>query len=808
VLESEAPTIPEYRLRLDVDHADRSWTGSVEFELPPGLHEFDLDSDGLEIRAVRRNREPTPFRVDPAEQRLRIEVGSPGPSAIAVDFAGRVAEQTLIGLYSCAHGDGYVLTSQCEPTGARRIFPCVDRPGRKSRICLTVRTAPSFEVISNTLPESVEEDAGQRTWTFAPTPTMATYVFYLAVGSFDRAQARSGRVPVRTLTAPHRGATGAFAADSGARILAAYEEYYGIPYPLPKLDLIAVAEHSFGAMENWGAISFREMRLLVDASSVSFARRDVFETIAHEVAHQWFGNLVTMRWWNDVWLNESFATFLESKITERLAPEFNPLADFILRPWGMIGARYGDSLRATHPIRAEVGRPDEISQIFDEISYGKGSSVLRMLEHYLGEERFRAGVTHYLTRFAYGNARTEDLWEALERTTGQPVRRVVSPWVDRPGIPVVLARSVPEGIALRQRRFTFEGMTDDEPWPIPVEVDADGARQSLLFDTRERTVAVPPNATVHLNPGAFGFYRVGYDPVLLDRLLGTLAARPAPDRWTVLNDLGAFLVSGDVDWPTYSRAVRAAATSADRLTVEEVVDSLGSWARAFPTVAPLQEFVRGFLADLTDRVGLERRADEGPDAGIVREALTFLRVRVDPAFARALSERFTEWERLDPDLRTAAAIARARVDGESGYRELDRARAQAASEADRLQFERALAWASSPALVAATLEQVLSGAIQRGHLAIVVRAAAENPVGRPLVGPWLEAHLPRIAEDLRGSGFLRQLFEQTIPWVGLARPEATRRYFEDHPFPEGTRGVAKGLEKLALFERVRERWPR
>jgi tricorn protease interacting factor F2/3 len=806
LIDREPPTIEEYRLRLDVNFAEKRWTGSVEFDVPAGPASFDLDADGLAIRAVHRDRSAASFRLEPGEQRVRVDLGAPGPARVTVDFEGRVVDHQLIGLYACRHGDGYVLTSQCEPTGARKIFPCVDRPDRKSRIRLTVRTESPLEVVSNTRTESVRDEPEHRVWSFAPTPTMAPYLFYLAVGRFDRSESRSGRVPVQVLTAPGRGTQGAFGAESGARILAAYEAYYGIPYPLPKLDLIAVADHSFGAMENWGAISFLEMRLLVDASSSSYARRDVFETIAHEVAHQWFGDLVTMRWWNDIWLNESFATFLETKITEQLVPEFHPLDDFFLRPWGTIGARRGDSLRATHPVRADVTRPEEISQVFDAISYGKGSSVLRMLEHFLGEEPFRAGVADYLGRFAYRNARTEDLWEALERSSGQPVRRIVDPWIDRPGFPVVEARLRPEGLALRQRRFSYHGSSEDEPWPIPLEVDVDGKRQSVLFDTRERTLPVPAAATVHLNPGAFGFYRVWYDPVLLDRLLGTLATRSGADRWTVRNDLAAFVVSGDIDWPTYARAALASAGPPERLDVEEIVDSLGNWALAFPSIAPVQDLARRLLADQTDRLGLDRRPGEGPDAGVVREALAFLRVRVDPAFARALSERFVEWDRLDPDLQSAVAIARTRTEGEVGYHEVDRARERASTEADRLRFERALAWSGVGTLVARTLERVLSGEIQRAHLVQVVRNAATNPVGRPLVGPWLEANLASIARDLRGSGFLSMLLEHVVPWVGLERPAATRDYFREHAFPEGARGLATGLERLEILERLRRRW--
>jgi tricorn protease interacting factor F2/3 len=806
--ESEGPSIPEYRLRLDVDFEGRSWTGTVEFDLPPGCESVDLDSDGLDIRSVQRNRTPVPFHVEPSEQRLRIAWGHHGVSTISVAFAGRVVPHSLVGLYQCPHGDGYLLTSQCGPTGARRIFPCADRPDRKSRIRLSVRTLPSLEVVSNMPPETVRDEPRRREWVFPPTPTMATYLFFLAIGRFDRSEAPAGRVRVRTLTAPGQGASGRFAAESGARILSAYEEYYGIPYPLPKLDLVAVSELGFGAMENWGAISFRELRLLLDATSASSAPADIFETTSHEIAHQWFGNLVTMRWWDDIWLNESFASFLEYKITERLAPEYHPLADFVLRPWGMIGAREGDSLRSTHPVRADVQRPEEISQIFDAISYGKGSSVLRMLEHYLGEDRFRAGVSDYLRRFEYGNARTGDLWEALERSSRRPVRTLVAAWIDRPGLPVVTARLGPEGLTLAQRRFSFHGATAEAPWPIPLDIEVDGKRRSLLFDTAERTEPVASTATVHLNPGAYGFYRAHYDPVLLERLLSNLAARPAVDRWTVLNDLAAFLVSGDVDWPTYAHALRAGSGPPERFVVDEVVESLGTWALAFPTAAPVQELLRSYLADQIDRLGLDRSADDGPDAGIVRETLTSLRVRVDAAFAREFSDRFVGWERLDPDLRSAVAVARARTEGESGYREIERARPRASTEADRLRFEVALAWSGDRSLVVRTLEGVRSGAIQRSHLVVVVRNAAANPVGRPEVGPWLEAQLPRLAEELRGSGAVSHLFEDVLPWIGLDAAAAVRRRFPVESYPEGARGLAKGLERLEVLERVRDRWPR
>jgi tricorn protease interacting factor F2/3 len=801
----EPPTIDEYRLALDIDFEGLAWTGTVEFDLPAGREEVRLDAEDLEILSVMRNGGPGTFRHDPPAKQLVISFATPGVSNLRVDFAGKIASQRLTGLYRCRHGDGYVLTTQCEPIGARRIFPCVDRPDRKARIVLTVRAPTSLEVVSNAPVERTRDVRRRKEWVFAPTPPMATYLFYLAVGQFDRAEDRSGRVPIGVLTPPGRGRSGAFAAEAAQRILNAYETYYGIDYPLAKLDLVAVSEHAFGAMENWGAMSFRDIRLLVDARSSSFARSGVFETISHEIAHQWFGNLVTMAWWDDFWLNESFATFLEAKITDRIAPEFDAYCDLVLQTWGMRAALDADSLEATHPVRTPVEGSEEIGEVGDAITYGKGASVLRMLDTYLGETDFRAGVTDYLNRFRFRNARTGDLWDALGRSTKVPVSSLIGPWVDRPGLPVIHARLGPSGLELTQSRFAYRESRDEPPWPIPLVLDVDGRVDRFLFDTRERTVSVPASATVHLNPGAVGFYRVRYDPVLYDRLLRDLPGRPPMDRWIVLNDLAAFVLSGAVEWASYARFARSLGITSDRLVAEEVVDALTESALLRPSTGEVQEQARSFLADLTDRVGVERRPEEPPATGILREHTMFARAKVDAGFAQALSERFVAWDRLDPDLRGAVAIARARTEGPAGYHEIRRALERSPSEAETLRLEVALAWSGEPSLVASTLELVRSGTFNRGHVGIVVAHAASNPAGRSLVEPWLERHLPELREWFRGSPSLSTLLEHAIPYAGLGRAEATAAFYRDHPYPDAARGIAKGLERLDLFERFRAR---
>jgi tricorn protease interacting factor F2/3 len=801
----DPPTVPEYRLALDIDFEGLSWTGTVEFELPPGREGVRLDAEDLEILFVKRNGERAPFRYDPSARELVIAFPTPGASRLRIDFAGKIASQRLVGLYRCRHGDGYVLTTQCEPTGARRIFPCIDRPDRKARIALTVRAPASYEVVSNTPVERTRDVPRRKEWVFAPTPPMATYLFYFAVGHFDRAEDRSGRVPIGVLTPPGRGPSGAFAAEAAQRILSAYEAYYGIDYPLAKLDIIAVSEHAFGAMENWGAMSFRDIRLLLDALSSSSARSNVFETLSHEIAHQWFGNLVTMAWWDDLWLNESFATFLEAKVTDRIAPEFDAYCDFVLQVWGMRAALDTDSLETTHPVRTPVEGPEEIAQTGDAITYGKGASVLRMLDAYLGETAFRAGVSDYLNRFRFQNARTADLWEALGRSAKVPVSSLIGPWVDRPGLPVVLARLGPSGLELEQSRFAYRGSREEPPWPIPLALDVDGRVNRLLFDTHARTVPVPDSATLHLNPGAVGFYRVQYDPVLLDRLLQALPGRPAMDRWVVLNDLVAFVFAGTVEWATYARFARSLGVTSDRLVAEEAVDGLTEAALLRPDTGAVQEVARSFLADLTDRVGVERPPEELPATGILRERATRARAMVDAGFARALSERFVEWDHLDPDLRAAVGIARARTEGAAGYHEIRRALERSPSEAETLRLEVAQAWSGEPSLVAETLDLVRSPSFNRGHVGIVVAHAASNPAGRPLVQPWLERHLPELRETFRGSPTLSSLLEYAIPYAGLGRAEATAGFYRAHPYPDAARGIAKGLERLEVFERFRAR---
>ncbi len=791
--------VSEYRLNLNVDFARLAWSGSVEFDVVGDGPAVPLDSVGLEIDRATVGGSPAPWTFHPEDEQVTLEAPVHGRARVVVDFHGTVKDG-LMGLYKSRFGSSYILTTQCEPTGARMIFPCVDRPDRKARFHVTVEADANVDVVFNTPADGVTAAGARRRWSFATTPPMATYLFYLGVGRFERRSENAGSVSISVLTPPGRSGEGQTALEVARRSLSALERYYRLPYPLPKLDLIAVPEFPFGAMENWGAITFRELQLLIGPKTPAGEMRYTFHTIAHEVAHQWFGNLVTPYWWTDIWLNESFATFLEHVIIDQEYPELHSPEDFLLY-WFRRGTML-DSLPSTHPIIVPVARPAEISEAVDLISYTKGASVLRMIEGYLGRERFQAGIADYLGRHAWGNARSTDLWEALDRTSGEPISTILKAWTERPGLPVVRATSTAEGITLAQERFSYDRRPNRETWPIPMVVAVNDRTERILFDSPSRQLSVPNGATVHLNQGASGFYRTLYDGPLYDRLLSTFSARSFGDRFVLFDDAYAFLLSGDLDFDRFRAFVNASLDATDFPLVSTATGALAQlyhWAGHLPEVADL---ARTFLARQADRLGIEPRPGESTSDGALRETVAIARVEADFGYARTLSELFPSWERIDPNVRAAVARARSRVEGSRGFQELKTALGRNPPESEALSLEVAMAANSDVDRVRDALGLALSGVMNRGHMYRVVIEAAANPVARPVAWPWVAEHMDEINEKLRGTSMLAELLRLSLPLLGLAHGPAVKQFFRERDYPEAKRGIANGLATLEVAERL------
>ena len=788
-----------------MNHRSLWFTGSIRIELAAPVSTLALNAVGLEVLGT----EPAgPVEANPAAEEFRVTSASP-TARWTVQFRGRASEQGLLGLYRSRYGAQHILTTQCAATAARNIFPCIDRPDRRAVIHLRLTVDASVEAIFNTPPRSTTEVDGRTTIEFEPTPAMATYLLYLGIGHFDWFEGPPVHPRIRGAAPPGRAGEARYSVERAAEILPALARYFQIPYPLPKLDLVAVPEFAYGAMENWGAIAFRDMRLLVDPTTSVSQRRATLSTIAHEIAHQWFGNLVTMQWWTDIWLNESFATFTEEKVLEALWPESRPLDDLLIDWTGP--AKTGDSLPSTHPVSVPVERPEEIGQIFDEISYGKGSAVLRMVERYVGEAPFRAGVSAYLSAHAYGNATSDDLWSALERSTGRSLRSVLAAWITRPGLPIVRAHLDGPSIRLTQQRFRFDGGPSTDQWPIPLALPDGVGGDRPLWDGPGEFVVADGGGPPRLNVRAAGFYRVDYDTALFERMVGGFPALPPEERWGFAQDLAAFLLSGDAAPERYYRFLDAARSEADPLVVIEIASQLAATSpgRSLLVLGALvgdrERFRRpaaAFLSAQMDRLGFAARPGEPELEPVARGAVASASVPFDAALRAELAGRFPDYDRLDPDLRWPTLFAVASLGAEPEFDRLLKALANAPNEGEALRIERALARFPQPHLIARALELATTPVFNRAHLPSVVREAALNPAGRSVTWEWVRTTLPQKEDDYRGSSIVGRSLEYALPYVGLGRALEVRRALAARPFKEGERGTLKGLEILELYERL------
>src|SRR5919106_3407353 len=506
-----------YRISLAPDLTAFTFAGeeTIEIEVSQPTSQIVLNAAELEIQEayLLRDGQRLPAQaiaLDAEQETATLTFAAPLPTGtmqLFMRFTG-ILNDKLRGFYRSEYTlpDGVkrvMATTQFEAPDARRAFPCWDEPAHKAKFEISLIIPSDLTAISNMpIVGETPQASGTKLVRFAESPIMSTYLLAIMVGEFESVEAQAEGTLVRVWTTPGKKEQGRFALDVSCRLLSFYNNYFGIPYPLPKLDLIAIPDFAAGAMENWGAITYREVALLVDpAHSSAATKQRVAIIIAHEIAHMWFGNLVTMEWWNDLWLNEGFASWIEYKAVDHLFPEWEMWLQFLFADIGP--AMSLDGLRNTHPIEAEVKTTHDINELFDAISYSKRAAIIRMLEQFLGDETFRRGLVHYLSAHEYGNARTEDLWASLAHVSGKAVKEIMDAWTKQPGYPVVEVRHQarphePAELTLAQNRFLYDydperGEPDPSLWRIPVAVRSAGAVSPFvtILESRDTTVRLP-----------------------------------------------------------------------------------------------------------------------------------------------------------------------------------------------------------------------------------------------------------------------------------------------------------------------------
>ena len=529
-----------YNLTLDLTRAEeKEFSGTVIISGDSTSESISLHSKGLTIQSATIDNQPADVSFGEFDElRLSQPNLENGNHTIHINFSGNITD-AMHGLYPCyfTH-DGVkkqLFATQFESHHAREVFPCVDEPAAKAEYDLTLITRPGITVLGNMPVKSEEENGDSLTTTFEKTPRMSSYLLAFVIGELHKKTARTkSGVEVNIWATPAQNEnTLDFALDIATRSIDFYDEYFGVKYPLPKSDHVALPDFSSGAMENWGLITYRESCLLADPElTPESSRRFIATVIAHELSHQWFGNLVTMNWWNDLWLNESFANMMEYVAIDALQPDWRMWEDFATNE--VTAALRRDSLDGVQSVQADVNHPDEISTLFDPaIVYAKGGRLLVMVRKLIGEEAFRAGLKSYFEKFAYKNTVGNDLWQELESASGQPIVNLMNAWISQPGLPVVSVSSSHDAATLSQERFFIgEHQPSDALWPIPLF-----ANQPLdvkILDQKETTISI--EKPLQLNCGLSAHFVTKYDEPTREHLLKNITELPTLDKICILQD--------------------------------------------------------------------------------------------------------------------------------------------------------------------------------------------------------------------------------------------------------------------------------
>lgn len=819
-----------YDLTLEPDLTAATFAGreSIQVQVIKPVTEILLNAHELEIqRAVLRNQTRSiegSVELLESDQRARIKLdgeASPGSWVLDLDFTGILNDQ-LVGFYRSTFTDvdgvgQAIATTQFEATDARRAFPGWDEPDFKAVFSITLVVPEDLFTVSNG-PEESREPAGEGKVAvrFADTMLMSTYLVAFAVGPFEATDPVDvDGVPVRIITSRGKLGLSQFALDCAVFAFRYLRDYYGIPYPGLKIDHVAIPDFAFGAMENLGCITYRETALLVDPSTASQSELlRVLDVIGHELAHMWFGDLVTMQWWDGIWLNEAFASFMEFKSTDAMRPEWKRWLAFaaIERPWA-----FGvDALDSTRPVEFEVGSPHEANEMFDALTYGKGSSLLRMIEQFIGEEAFRQGVGNYLRKHAYGNTVTADLWAGLNSASGQPVGEIMDTWILQRGFPQLEVVPSGNGVKISQRRYlTIPDESDQTLWQVPVQIRRLGsgvATDKFLLKDAETTVDFESADGVIANAGGHGFYRVRYEGGLFSALVERLSSLDDLERYILVDDTWAFVESGQQSAADYLRLASAYRDETEHAVWGAVLGGVAAIGHHLVGDDQRQAFanwVSLLVGPAFSRLGWEPRVGESDLTRRLRGQIigALGRLADDPeviARSRKLVEVIIEDPRsIDPEIARASLFVTAANGSETEYRRFFEQYKTTIAPHEQQRWLLALSAFDEPDLVVETVDASLDGRIRTQDSAWVIGATLGNRRNGHLAWQQVRRHwetftkLPTMTQ--------RRMVE-AIP--ALSRPEVAAEveaFFAETRLPHAAKSVAQNLERLRANVMLRKR---
>jgi puromycin-sensitive aminopeptidase len=737
----------------------------------------------------------------------------PGAYTLTLEFTGKITEP-MSGMYPCTFEEKgnkkQLIATQFESHHAREVFPCIDEPEAKATFDLTLVTPKDEAVVANTPEVSSHVTGAHKTTVFKTTPIMSTYLLAFVYGEMGFKEAKTARgTLVRTYATPENVAHTDFALETAVRCLEFYEDYFGIAYPLPKADLIALPDFASGAMENWGCITFREQCMLVDPKNTSLPTKQyVAMVVAHELAHMWFGNLVTMRWWTDLWLNEGFASWIEYLAIDHLFPEWQMWTQFYADE--QQAAFRIDGLENTHPIEVAVHHPDEIRTIFDTISYSKGASVIHMLHAYLGADMFREGLRHYLQSHSYKNTDTVDLWAALEHVSKKPVKKFMEAWTGQAGYPVVHANVHNNHIKLTQKRFYLNPLHTDNgemTWPVPLLGGASVNEDEFHVAEQEVAIDTASSELVKLNKEQNGFYRVTYDPEHLTKLASAVqnSALSVKDRAGLLSDVFETAKAGYSSTVDALRLLESYRTEADSVVWDIIAAGIGSIRTAMDDEQlrdQMKPYIRALVAEQLDRLGWQEKPDEPYFDSLLRPLiLGFASVAEDSTVVEEALARFDKMESPEdehPDVRGVVYMAAVRNRGEAAFEKLLKFHEETVSADEKTTLASALSAFKEPALISRALTLIRSDSVRLQEVHHWLAYSFSNHYAKQATWEWMKENWQWLSDTFESDlGHARLPVYAARNFSDEVFLDEYKAFFEPKSSPLLERAIKQGIEIIS-----------
>lgn len=737
----------------------------------------------------------------------------PGLHDIEIIFTGELNDK-LHGFYRSSYEHGGVTkhlgVTQFESTEARRAFPCFDEPAMKATFDVTLTVPKDQVAISNTLPDKIEENGQVKTVHFVRTPIMSTYLLAFIVGEFEHIETKTkDGILVRVFTTPGKKHQGEFALDCAVKALAFYTDYFGIPYPLPVMDLIAIPDFAAGAMENWGAVTYRETALLVDPEhSALTAKKRVALVVCHELAHQWFGNLVTMQWWTHLWLNEGFATYMEYLALDHIFPEWNIWTQFAADDFD--AAFKMDCHQNQHPIEVEVNHPEEIREVFDAMSYSKGASIIRMLVSYIGEKNFRAGLHDYLKKHSYNNAETADLWAAFERSSGMPVAKMMHNWTAHAGYPVVTAEHKGAVLTLSQERFLASGKKakDDPTWTIPLDIRYSNKKKPSRIVMEKKSMKTEHSGTWYkLNDGETAYARMRYPKDIQSALAKPILTKELSsiDRLGLIRDMGALATAGKVSTTDVLDFLKHYQNETDYmvwLAVTDLIVQLESLFLKEKFIGQYRAYALPLFENVLKSVGFKKVKGEKDVDTLLRTLVLNITARYDHpeviAWGKEEFAKVMKGEHLDPDLRGPVYRVGAITGGAKAHAWFIAQHKKATLHEEKNRLAAALSSFRDKELIEKTIDFIFSDAVRSQDVMPIMGAVWANPYARDVVWSQTKKRWSTINKKFGA------LFMMMARFVGFAGSLVTdkemadfKKFFAGKKVPGAEREIKLSLDRIS-----------